>query len=395
MKNKPLPLSGYKILDLTRVRSGPTAVRQFADWGADVVKVEPPPAPSGETEMGGLRYGPDFQNLHRNKRSISLNLKSEEGRRILFKLAEDADVLVENFRPAVKYRLGIDYERVTRINPRLVYVSISGFGQDGPYADRPGYDQIIQGMSGMMSVTGEPGRRPMRAGIAIADTATGLYAAIAILTALLERERTGKGQWMQISLLESMLAVLDFQAARWLVAGEVPARVGNDHPTIIPTGTFETADGEINICVSGDVMWKRLCKTLNVEHWLNDPRFSTNRNRSEHRTVLNNGLAVIFKAQTSAYWIDELNAAGLACGPINTLDKAFADPQVDHMGVAWRGKHPKLGDIGLVGQPFRSNEHRPGIRSYAPDVGQHTEEILLAVGYSMKQIESLRQDHVI
>ena len=390
-----LPLRPYRVLDLTRVRAGPTAVRQLADWGADVIKIEEPVDEGNETEMGGVRLGPDYQNLHRNKRSLTLNLKSPEGVRILKELAKDADVVVENYRPDVKKRLGIDYETLNELNPRLVYASISGFGQDGPYARRPGYDQILQGMTGMMSVTGIPGHGLVRAGIAIADTTAGMYAAMGILMALLDRERSGKGQWIQTSLLESLLAVMDFQCARWLVAGEVPTQAGNDHPTIIPTGNFPTRDGMICICVSGRVMWTRLCKTLNREDWLTDPRFETNKARSANREQLNAELAEIFSGDTTAHWITLLNDAGLACGAVNSIDQAFEDAQVQHLGVRWPVSHPQLGEIGLVGQPYRTSRHVAQLARVAPMPGEHTMEILREAGLTVEQIHELKESHVI
>lgn len=390
-----LPLRPYRVLDLTRVRAGPTAVRQLADWGADVIKIEEPVDEGNETEMGGVRLGPDYQNLHRNKRSLTLNLKSPEGVRILKELAKDADVVVENYRPDVKKRLGIDYETLNELNPRLVYASISGFGQDGPYARRPGYDQIIQGMTGMMSVTGIPGHGLVRAGIAIADTTAGMYAAMGILMALLDRERSGKGQWIQTSLLESLLAVMDFQCARWLVAGEVPTQAGNDHPTIIPTGNFPTRDGMICICVSGRVMWTRLCKTLNREDWLTDPRFETNKARSANREQLNAELSEIFSGNTTAHWITLLNDAGLACGAVNSIDQAFEDAQVQHLGVRWPVSHPQLGEIGLVGQPYRTSRHVAQLARVAPMPGEHTMEILREAGLTVEQIHELKESHVI
>lgn len=390
-----LPLRPYRVLDLTRVRAGPTAVRQLADWGADVIKIEEPVDEGNETEMGGVRLGPDYQNLHRNKRSLTLNLKSPEGVRILKELAKDADVVVENYRPDVKKRLGIDYETLNEINPRLVYASISGFGQDGPYARRPGYDQIIQGMTGMMSVTGIPGHGLVRAGIAIADTTAGMYAAMGILMALLDRERSGKGQWIQTSLLESLLAVMDFQCARWLVAGEVPTQAGNDHPTIIPTGNFPTRDGMICICVSGRVMWTRLCKTLNREDWLTDPRFETNKARSANREQLNSELSEIFSGNTTAHWITLLNDAGLACGAVNSIDQAFEDAQVQHLGVRWPVSHPQLGEIGLVGQPYRTSRHVAQLARVAPMPGEHTMEILREAGLTVEKIHELKESHVI
>ncbi|HEY9280011.1 MAG TPA: CaiB/BaiF CoA-transferase family protein [Eoetvoesiella sp.] len=390
-----LPLASYRVLDLTRVRAGPTAVRQLADWGADVIKIEQPVDVERETEMGGIRLGPDYQNLHRNKRSVTLDLKTRAGLDVLLRLVDEADVLVENFRPDVKHRLGIDYETLRARNPRLIYASISGFGQDGPYAKRPGYDQIIQGMTGMMSVTGIPGQGPVRAGIAIADTTAGLYGAIGILIALLDRDRTGTGQWVQTSLLESLLAVMDFQAARWLVSGEVPKQAGNDHPTIIPTGVFDTQDGKINICVSGQTMWERLCRTLDRSQWLTDDRFSTNKQRSQNRQALNMELTEIFATNTNKYWIELLNGSGLACGAVNTVQQAFSDPQVVHLGIRWPVTHPQLGEIGLVGQPLRTDKHKGGVRRVAPIPGEHNDEIFREIGLSPEDIHELRSTHVI
>ncbi len=244
---QPLPLDGIKVLDLSRVRAGPTCVRQLADWGADVLMIELPQELQKGEGMGGPRHGPDFQNLHRNKRSMTLNLKHPEGVAILCRLVEDADVVVENYRPDVKFRLGIDYETLAKINPRLIYASVSGFGQSGPYRDRPGFDQIAQGMGGLMSITGLPGQGPVRVGIAIADSSAGIFASMGVLLAIIERQRSGRGQWVHSSLLQAQIAMLDFQAARWLVASEVPGQAGNDHPTGIPTGLFATADEPINL----------------------------------------------------------------------------------------------------------------------------------------------------
>lgn len=390
-----LPLSPYRVIDLTRVRAGPTAVRQLADWGAEVIKIEEPVNPATETEMGGMRLGPDYQNLQRNKKSLTLNLKSAEGRAVLEKLVQNADVIVENYRPDVKHRLGIDYETLRQINPRLVYASISGFGQDGPYAKRPGYDQIVQGMGGLMSVTGLPESGPVRAGIAIADTTAGLYCSIGILIALLDRERTGAGQWVQTSLLEAQLAILDLQAARWLVAGEVPAQAGNNHPTIIPTGLFTAQNGPMTLQVPGQLMWERLCKALDKPQWLDNPQYRTNRDRSINREALNKEINAIFMQQPREYWIEKLNAAGLACGAVNTVDQAFADPQVQHLGIAWPVRHPQLGDIQLVGQPIKSSRYHPTLRTVAPMPGEHNTEILRGLGMEQSELQTLRNQHVI
>ncbi|HEY9279740.1 MAG TPA: CaiB/BaiF CoA-transferase family protein [Eoetvoesiella sp.] len=394
-QHSPLPLSPYKVLDLTRVRAGPTAVRQLADWGADVIKVEEPINPDTETEMGGIRLGPDYQNLQRNKRSLSLNLKDPAGQDVFKRLVQQADVVIENYRPDVKHRLGIDYETLKAINPRLVYASISGFGQDGPYAKRPGYDQIIQGMGGMMSITGLPDQGPVRAGIAIADTTAGLYGALGILMALLDRERTGVGQWVQTSLLEAQLAILDLQAARWLVAGEVPTQAGNNHPTIIPTGLFNAKDGLMTLQVPGQVMWERFCKAMNRPDWLTDARYSSNRDRSANRDELNRAIEALFSEQPREHWIGLLNKAGIACGAVNTIDQAFADPQVKGLGIAWPVQHPQLGDISLVGQPIHSSSYKPDVRSVAPMPGEHNDEILGALGFAHAEIAALRSQNVI
>ena len=270
------PLARFTVLDLTRVRAGPTAVRYLADWGANCIKVEMPPS-AGEMDMGGPRHGPDFQNLHRNKRSVTLNLKEPDGRAIFMKMVEKADVVVENYRADVKFRLGIDYESLKKVNPRIILGSISGFGQDGPYAERAGFDQIAQGMGGLMWVTGMPGQGPVRAGIAVADVGAGLHCAIGILTALLERETSGEGQWISTSLLQAMISMCDFQAARWTLAKDVPGQAGNNHPTSIPTGVFKTKDGYINIAASGGHIYKRFCECVAAPELMTDERFSTDK----------------------------------------------------------------------------------------------------------------------
>ena len=388
---KALPLQRFKVIDLTRVRSGPTCVRQLADWGAQVIKVEMPEADG----FGWARHSSDFQNLHRNKRSLTVNLKNPAGRAILFKLIEDADVVVENFRPDVKHRLGIDYEALSKINPRLVYGSISGFGQDGPYASRPGVDQIAQGMGGLMSLTGLPGQGPVRAGIAIADTTSGLYCAMGILVALLEREVSGQGQWVQTSLLQAQIAILDFQATRWLMDGRVPQQAGNDHPTAIPTGVFATSDGLINIAAVGQEMFASLARTMESPRWIDDPRFADPASRSRNRAQLNAEIAAVAKTKPSEYWIKVLNDAGVPCGPINTIDQVFADPQVRHLGIAQSVEHPELGSITLVGQPFTLSRTDSALTTATPEAGQHTNEILRELGYDDAAIAELRNQHAI
>ena len=382
-----LPLSRFKVIDLTRARSGPTAVRQLADWGADVLKIETPD--NDATEVGS-RTSPDFQNLHRNKRSITLNLKDPEALAILKRLVERADVLVENYRPDVKHRLGIDYERLRAINPRLVYASISGFGQDGPYADRPGLDQIAQGMGGLMSITGLPGQGPVRVGIAVADLTAGVFAAMGILLALLEREESGEGQWVQTSLLAAQVAMLDFQAARWLLAAEVPEQAGNNHPTAIPTGVFATADGHINIAGSGHELFTRLCKALGAEQLAADPAYSSGKARLRNRDQLNAAIEAITRTRPSAEWIEILNRAGVPCGPIYRIDQVFADPQVRHIGIARAIESPAHGPQELVGQAVNLSRTPWELRTPTPEKGEHTEAVLSALGYDAAAIAALR-----
>jgi crotonobetainyl-CoA:carnitine CoA-transferase CaiB-like acyl-CoA transferase len=387
-----LPLARFKVLDLTRARAGPTAVRHLADWGAQVIKIE---APADDMDVAGPRDGPDFQNLHRNKRSMTLNLKTEAGLEIMRQLAARADVVVENFRPDVKYRLGIDYDSLKALNPRLVYGSISGFGQNGPYADRPGVDQIAQGLGGLMSITGLPGQGPVRVGIAVADVCAGLYLALGILNALIARDETGEGQWVHTSLLQAQIAILDFQAARWLIDHRVPRQAGNDHPTAIPTGVFKSADGLVNLAASGQNIFRRFCRAVGAEHLLADPRFATGTERSRHRAALNVLIAPILAARTTAHWVEVLNAAGVPCGPINAIDQTFADPQVQHLGIAQEVTHPRLGPLTLVGEPISMPRNPATLRSAAPELGEHTDEILRDLGYAAEAIADLRRQRVI
>jgi formyl-CoA transferase len=388
-------LSRFLVLDLSRVRSGPTAVRQLADWGANVIKIETPPALEGGDSPGGPRHGADFQNLHRNKRSLTLNLKAPQGRAILKRLAETADVLVENFRPDVKKRLGIDYESLSKINPRLVYASISGFGQDGPYSDRPGFDQIAQGMGGLMSITGQPGQGPMRVGIPIADLTAGIYCSFGILVALLAREETGRGQWVQTSLLQAQVAMLDFQAARWLINGEVPKQAGNDHPLYMPTGVFETADGHLNIAVTGTVMWERFCQAVDGQELLAHPDYATAALRSKNRAALSADINKRLRTADTATWMARFNEAGVPSGPINTIDQVFEDPQVQHLRMAQTVTSPALGEISLVAQPVTLSETPSSLRVPPPESGEHTDVILSEFGYAPDEIAEFRRSGVI
>jgi crotonobetainyl-CoA:carnitine CoA-transferase CaiB-like acyl-CoA transferase len=381
-----LPLSRFKVIDLTRVRAGPTCVRQLADWGAQVIKVEAIEADG----LGGARNGPDFQNLHRNKRSITLDLKKPEGHEILMRLVKDADVVVENYRPDVKFRLKVDYETLRKVNRRLVYGSISGFGQSGPYRDRPGFDQIAQGMGGLMSITGLPGQGPVRVGIPVADLTAGIFCAMGILVALLEREVSGEGQWVESSLLSAQITMLDFQAARWLIAREVPGQAGNNHPTSIPTGVFKTKDGHINIAAAGSEMFRRLCKELGAESLAADPDYATDKLRSKNRDRLNAAIEEITKTKNSAEWIEVINRAGVPCGPIYKMDEVFADPQVRHLAIAQGVDHPSLGHIEVVGQAVTLSRTPSAIRRPTPERGQHTDEVLREAGYDEKAIAAFR-----
>ena len=392
MGDRP-PLAHLKVIDLTRVRAGPTAARQFADWGADVIMIEP------VTDRGdsvGSRHGSDFQNLHRNKRSLTLDLRDPAGRDVLNRLVRNADVLLENFRPDVKHRLGIDYATLRQINPGLVYASISGFGQDGPYRDRPGLDQIAQGMGGLMSITGIPGQGPVRAGIAVADTAAGLFCTIGIMTALLERQITGEGRWVKTSLLQAQVALLDFQAARWLIDGVVPLQDGNHHPTALPPmGLYATADGPVNLAVLGHAMFAPFCALAAADHLLADERFATPGARHRNRVALNDAIDAIMLARTTADWIERLNAGGVACGPVNSIDEVFADPQVQHLKMSRTVDDPDVGPIDVVGQAIEIDGLEPAYKTRAPRAGQHTAAVLAYVGYSEAEIADLRHRNIV
>ena len=393
-----LPLEGLRVLDLTRARAGPTAARQLADWGAEVVKIEEPPDPTSTVEaITGARHGPDFQNLHRNKRSLTLNLKHDAGREVFIRLATDADVIVENYRPGVKHRLGVDYEAVRAVNPRIIYGSISGFGQSGPYRDRPGVDQIAQGMGGLMSITGLPGQGPVRVGIPIADLTAGMYLAQGILLALIERERSGEGQWVHTSLLEAQIAMLDFQAARWLIGHERPPQAGNNHPTGIPTGVFQTSDGHINIAASGGALYVRMCNAIGAPELIEHEDYKTGGARYRNRDALNAEIEAKTVAKTSAEWVDPLNEAGVPCGPINYVDETLEDPQVKHLGIATPVESDALGRIEVVGQAVHlERTPQPSeMRRATPEIGEHSDEVLGEAGFSAEEIAALRESATI
>lgn len=392
--HKP-PLHRFTVLDLTRVRAGPTCVRQLADWGANVIKIELPPAPGKEGDALGSRHNSDFQNLQRNKRSMTLNLKSEIGHAAFMRMVKQADVVVENYRPNVKDRLNINYEACRAENPRIVYASISGFGQDGPYGDRPGFDQIAQGMGGLMWITGFPGQGPLRVGVPIADLASGMYTAIGVLIALLQREETGEGQWVHSSLLEAQIAMLDFQAARWTIDEHVPGQAGNDHPTSIPTGVFQTTDGYINIAASGGTMWSRLCDLLEADELRNNPDYADDGLRSQNREALNAELQEYFSTRSSAEWIEVLNDAGVPCGPIYKMDEMWSDPHVEHLEMSRPVDHPTLGRMDVLRHATNMSGTPKMPYRAAPEIGEHTDEVLGEFGFSDDEIETMRKEHVV
>jgi crotonobetainyl-CoA:carnitine CoA-transferase CaiB-like acyl-CoA transferase len=389
-----LPLGDIRVIDLSIARAGPTCVRQLADWGADVIRVEPPPDPADPGLTGG-RHGCDFQHLHRNKRSLSLNLKAPGAREVLMRLVDSADVLIENMRPPVKDRLGFDYGTVHARNPRLVYGSISGFGQDGPYAGRGGVDQIAQGMGGLMSVTGLPGTGPVRAGIPVADLAAGLYLAVGVLVALHDRARTGTGRWVQTSLLESMIAMMDFQAARWTIDREIPPQAGNHHPMSVPMGCFASADGYVNVAGAGGRLLDSLCAVIGLPGIPADPRFDSPANRSANRAELNALIAERLRTRTTAEWVEALNEAGVPCGPVYRMDEVFTDPQVQHLVMTEPVQHPALGRLEILRNAVRMSDAPATVRTPSPDLGADTDEVLAGLGYSRADIDRLRAHGVI
>lgn len=388
-------LSHIRVLDLTRVRSGPTAVRQLADWGADVIKIEQPASLEADGALGAGRNTADWQNLQRNRRSLTLNLKDPNGMELFRKLAATADVVVENFRPDVKDRLGFDYESLKAINSKIILASISGFGHTGPYAKRPGFDQIAQGMGGLMSITGDPDGGPMRVGIPIADLSAGLFAALGILTALIEREKSHEGQWLSTSLLQSQIFMLDFQAARWLMQGEVAPQAGNEHPTSVPTNRFPTKDGAINIAVAGDQIWRRLCSALGRQDWAEDVSLATNSKRKARRDELNAAICEIVKERTSVEWVDVLTEAGVPCGPIYHIDEMFDDPQVQHLGIAQPLDTEPFGETRALAQPFQLSRTPSSFSASPPTRGQHTMEILEELGVDVDDIATLQEQSVV
>jgi crotonobetainyl-CoA:carnitine CoA-transferase CaiB-like acyl-CoA transferase len=391
-----LPLSKYTVLDLTLARAGPTAVRLLADWGANVIRIEPPATAAGGDVTGG-RHSPDSQNLHRNKRGITIDLKSEEGLALFMRLASSADVIVENFRMEVKYRLGVDYESVKKLNPAIIYASISGFGQDGPYSKRPGVDQVVQGTSGLMSITGEPGEGPMRVGIAISDTSAGMFLGQGILLALLHRENTGEGQWVHTSLLESMLCKLDFQGARYTMRQEIPEQEGNNHPTNSPMGVFDTADGKVNLAASTNKMFKAFCEEMGVPELAVDERFSNSKARVSHRHELLREMNEITTRYSTADLVNRMNEAGCPCGPIYNIGEAFEDEQARHLKMQRPVQHETLGEFNLIRSPINMSAFPPpdSFERPGPEPGEHNEIILQELGLRIDEIRELKAKHVI
>ncbi len=389
-------LSRFRVIDLSRVRSGPNCVRILTDFGADVIRVEPPQGiDPNEALFASNRDGGDFQNINRNKRSMTLNLKRPAAKEILMRLIKDADVVVENWRPEVKVKLGLDYESMAKVNPRIILASISGFGQTGPYALRPGFDQIVQGMGGLMSVTGHEDSGPVRAGLAVADLSAGLYAALGILTALLEREVSGRGQWVHSSLLHSQIAMMDFQMARYLNEGDVPVQIGNNHPTSCPMGLFDANDGVFNLGASGEGNWVKMCELMGQKQWLSDPEFQTEALRVKHRERLNNLLADVFKTQSVQFWVDGLNRVGVPAGPVYTVPEVFEDEQVKHLGVVSSLERADGKKTHYITQPVTLQRTPAQVVAPAPAWGEHTDEVLKEVGYSPAEIQQFHDDHCV
>ncbi|MDN3564495.1 CaiB/BaiF CoA transferase family protein [Paeniroseomonas aquatica] len=387
MAETRLPLAGLRVLDLTLARAGPTCVRHLADWGADIIRVEPPGQGDG---LGGARDGFDQVNLHRNKRGLSIDLKNPAGLAAFLKVAATADILVENMRMQVKHRLKIAYDDLKDLNPRLIYASISGFGQTGPYSKRGGVDQIAQGMGGLMTITGEPDRGPMRVGIPINDLTAGNLLAMGIMMKLYDRERTGRGGYVHTSLLEAQVFMLDFQASRFLMDGEVAGQAGNDHPVNIPMGVFPTKDKPINIAASSAKLWTNFCKAAGHEEWLEVEEWKTNGGRSKDRKRINQVIAEVTKQQSSEYWIDKLEEAGIPCGPVNNIREVFEDPQVQHLEMAMPMQHRTRGDIKVVAQPVNIEGVDTGFYRDMPNLGEHNDEILAEAGLTPADIAELK-----
>ena len=390
------PLAGFRILDLSRVLAGPFCTMLLGDLGAEVIKVERP-----GTGDDTRAWGPPFVSgesayylcANRNKKSLTVNLKSAAGQEIIRRLARVSDVLVENFKVGELAQLGLGYDHLKALNPGLVYCSITGYGQTGPDSDLPGYDFIIQGRGGVMSITGEPAGEPMKVGVAIADITAGLFAANAIQAALLARVRTGRGQAIDIALLDTQVAWLANVASNYLVSGQRPGRFGNAHPTIVPYQSFPAREGFFCLAVGNDGQWQKLCRLLGRSELAVDPRFATNPARVQHRDVLIPMLQEVFVTQDSAFWLREIAAAGIPCGPVQTIDHVFADPQVLARDMVWTVPHPAVGEVRLTGSPLKLSETPVAYRTHPPLLGEHTDEVLTSLlGYAPEEVARLRAE---
>jgi crotonobetainyl-CoA:carnitine CoA-transferase CaiB-like acyl-CoA transferase len=387
-----LPLANLKILDLTRFVAGPFCTQLLADMGAEVIKIESPDRGDEARYQGAVVKGESwyFVGMNRNKKSMTLDLKKEEGKEIFRRLSKEADVVLENFRPGVMRKFGFDFLNLKKINPRIIYCGISGFGKDGPYAERPAFDFISQGLSGFMSITGFPDREPVRTGIPISDSLAGIYAAFGILAAVIAREKTGKGQEVQTSLVDSVVSVLSYLSAEYLAWGKTPKRFGNDHPVLCPYGTFQAADGYINIAPSGEHMWERLAESLGLNDLTQDPRFKTNELRLQNRQELNRRVNEITANRTMGEWIEFLNKEGVPCGPINTIAQALEDPQIRHQKMVLEVEQP-TGTMRILGFPVKLSDTPAALQRPAPQLGEHTAEILATIGYSENEIQEIKK----
>lgn len=394
------PLSGVRVLDLSRVLAGPFATMMLGDLGAEVIKVEMP-GTGDDTRQWGPPFlegeSAYFLSINRNKKSIALNLKNARAREIALKLAQTSDIAIENFTPGTAKRLGLDYEALKRINPKIIYCSISGFGQDGPYRDWPSYDIAMQGMGGFMSITGEPDRPPIRIGVAVSDIISGMYATIAILAALRARDQIGKGQWIDISLLDSTVSVMTYMAGNYFATGRNPRPAGSSHPTIVPYQAFKCMDGSyLIVAVGNDRHWELMCKAVQAENLLKDSKFTHNADRVRHRGELIPQLEKIYSSKPRQEWFKILTDAGVPCGPVYTMSEIFADPQVLHRGMLLEMSHPKAGKVRLIGNPIKFSETQVQIRTPPPLLGESTDEVLKKLlNYSDEDIKKLREEGAI